>query len=281
VTDVDVLIPTRGRPAALAATLAGLAGQSAAERAPGFSVVVSDQSDDAPAWADPAVAAMVRILRHRGVAVRTCRHLPRRGLAEQRAFLLSQADAPRVLFLDDDIWLEPNALDRLLAAIRRLRCGFVGMAVQGLSYVDDRRPHEQGTYEEWPDGEVRPERVRRGSRAWERWRLHNAANLVHLAAGLDLTPGEWRAYKVAWVGGCVLYERAALEACGGFDFWSALPPEHAGEDVVVQLRVMERFGGAGVVPSGAVHLELPTTVPDRRVNAYDAVLDQPPPGLSA
>jgi len=224
---------------------------------------------------------MVRILRHRGVPVRTCRHVPRQGMAEQRAFLLSQADAPYVLFLDDDIWLEPGALDRLLAAIRTLRCGFVGMAVQGLSYVDDRRPHEQDTYEEWPGGRVRPERVQRGSRAWERWQLHNAANLVHIAAGLELAPGEWRAYKVAWVGGCVLYDRKALEECGGFGFWSALPPEHAGEDVVVQLRVMERFGGAGIVPSGAIHLELPTTVPDRRVNAYDAVLDQPPRGLSA
>ena len=51
-----------------------------------------------------------------------------------------------------------------------------------------------------------------------------------------------RLYKVAWVGACVLYDRAALLACGGFDFWPELPPEHVGEDVVAQLRVMERFG---------------------------------------
>jgi hypothetical protein len=34
---------------------------------------------------------------------------------------------------------------------------------------------------------------------------------------------------------------------------------------------MERAGGAGVLPSGAVHLEAPTTVTDRRVEASDVV----------
>lgn len=59
---------------------------------------------------------------------------------------------------------------------------------------------------------------------------------------------------------------------GGFDFWSDVPAEHAGEDVVAQLRVMELAGGAGILPSGAVHLELPTTVPNREVECYDVVL---------
>jgi hypothetical protein len=35
---------------------------------------------------------------------------------------------------------------------------------------------------------------------------------------------------------------------------------------------MERYGAAGILPSGAVHLESPTTVTDRRVEAYDVVL---------
>jgi hypothetical protein len=35
---------------------------------------------------------------------------------------------------------------------------------------------------------------------------------------------------------------------------------------------MEKFGGAGILPSGAVHLESPTTVTDRRVEAYKVVL---------
>jgi hypothetical protein len=73
------------------------------------------------------------------------------------------------------------------------------------------------------------------------------------------------------VGGCVLYDRAALEAVGGFGFWRELPPESAGEDVLVQLRVMARFGGCAIFPSGAYHQELPTTVPDRRVDAPHAL----------
>jgi hypothetical protein len=31
--------------------------------------------------------------------------------------------------------------------------------------------------------------------------------------------------------------------------------------------VMQRFGGCGIIPSGAYHLELPTTVRVRDVNA--------------
>ncbi|WKK71003.1 hypothetical protein Q0F99_15155 [Rathayibacter oskolensis] len=99
--------------------------------------------------------------------------------------------------------------------------------------------------------------------------LHNAANLTHIAAGLDIAPGGWVPYRIAWLGACVLYRRDALVAAGGFDFWEQLPPEHSGEDVAAQWRVMERFGGAGLVPSGAVHLETPTTVIDRSVDAFD------------
>jgi hypothetical protein len=74
-------------------------------------------------------------------------------------------------------------------------------------------------------------------------------------------------YRVAWVGGCVLFDTEKLRAAGGFDFWCDLPVEHCGEDVLVQLRVMQRFGGCGMIPSGAYHLELPTTVGVRDINA--------------
>jgi len=120
---------------------------------------------------------------------------------------------------------------------------------------------------------VTPERVRKDTPGWERWRLHNAANLVHLDARLGPHPRGWRAYKVAWAAGCVLFDRAALVESGGFAFWCDLPPQSAGEDVVAQLRVMDTRGGAGLLPSGAWHLELPTTVPDRRVDAYAVVLE--------
>ncbi len=118
-----------------------------------------------------------------------------------------------------------------------------------------------------------PEVVRRGTAGFDRLSLHNAANPAHVAAELDVETGGWVPYRVAWVGACVVYDRAALEQVGGFRFWDALPPQHSGEDVVAQWRVMERFGGAGILPSGAVHLESPTTVTDRRVDAPDVLFD--------
>ena len=266
--DVDVLIPTVGRVAELAVTLAGLAAQDA----PRFAVIIGDQSADDPVASHPSIRSMLHVLEAEGREVAVTRRAERRGLAEQRQFLLDQATAPYVLFLDDDVWLEPGALERMHSAIVELGCGFVGEAVQGLSYLGDDRPWERETFELW-DGPVLPERVRPGTAAFERWRLHNAANLVHIAAALGLAPNEWRAYHVAWIGGCTMYDRAALIDAGGFDFWSRLPSTHAGEDVAAQWRVMERYGGAGIVPSGAVHLEPTTTVPDRRVNATEVVFD--------
>ncbi|GGS30934.1 glycosyltransferase family 2 protein [Actinokineospora fastidiosa] len=262
---LDVLVPTCDRPVELATTLAGLAAQDAE-----FGVVVSDQSTGDPGWDTPSARAMAAVLRERGCPVRFLRHVPRRGVAEHRAFLLDQSRARYVLFLDDDVWLAPGTVTRLRTAIETLGCGLVGAAVQGLSYLDDVRPDELAPYEEWT-GAPEPERIEPGSPGWRRWTLHNAANPAHLARGLGLRPGEWRAYKIAWVGGCVLFDRAELLASGGFGFWRDLPPRHCGEDVVAQWRVMARAGGAGILPSGAVHLESPTTIPDRENEARDCV----------
>lgn len=264
----DVLIPSFGREAELAVTLAGLAAQQGTD----FGVVIADQNDGHPGWEHPAVLAMVRVLRAQGRQVRLERNLPRRGMAQQRSFLLGCSSAPRALFLDNDVWLEPGTLHRMGQALDWAGCGFIGAAVQGLSFLEDVRPVEQESFQVW-DGPPQPERIRRNSPEFERWNLHNAANLVHIARRLGLPPGDWRLYKVAWVGGCVLFDRAKLDACGGFDFWPELPAGHAGEDVVAQLRVMEEFGGAGIIPSGAVHLESETTVTDRTTEAADVVLD--------
>src|SRR5205823_11512291 len=114
---------------------------------------------------------------------------------------------------------------------------------------------------------VQPEEITPESPQWDRHRLHNAANLYHVQQRLGLTPDRQRTYKVAWVGGCVLYDTAKLRAAGGFNFWPDLPPQACGEDVLAQLRVMARYGGCGLIPSGVYHQELPTTVPDRSVNA--------------
>ncbi|WP_433389339.1 glycosyltransferase family 2 protein [Micromonospora sp. KLBMP9576] len=265
---LDVLIPTRNRPAELAVTLAGLAAQ---EGVPGFGVVVSDQSDGDAAYRHPAAATLVRALRHRGHPVLLTRRLPRRGLAEHRAYLLAASAARYVLCLDDDVWLEPGTLHRLVTAIGELGCGFVGNAVHGLSYAEDVRPETHRHYEEWT-GPPAPERIRPGTPEWERATIHSAANLLHVTRRLDLPAGAWRAYRVSWVGGCVLYDRAKLLDSGGFDFWRRVHEKHQGEDVAAQLAVLARFGGAGVLPSGAYHLESPTTVTDREVEAWEVVL---------
>lgn len=256
---LDVLIPTRDRPAALAATLTSLTGQDL----PRFRVVISDQGDQ-PAAGGPLLAAQ-RLLGARGREVVLLRHLPRRGMAEQRQFLLDQATAPYALFLDDDVILEPFVLSQLLSVIRREGCGFVGSALHGLSHLADERPHEQAL--EFWDGPVEPEVVEPGTPAWDRHRLHNAANLFHVQTRLGLTPDATRTYRVAWVGGCVLFDTGKLRSVDGYGFWPDLPSEHSGEDVLAQLRVMARYGGCGVIPSGAYHQELPTTVGDRRVDA--------------
>ncbi len=269
---IDVLIPSAGRAAELAVTLSGLAGQDD----PPFRVIVSDQSHGFRASVEPSVQGMVRVLRAQGREVEVVAHLPRRGIAEHRASLLARATADAVLFLDDDVWLEPGMLRRMHDALETLDIGFVGAAVQGLSYLDDRRVHEAAAFTPWGDA-VEPERIRRGTPGFDRWPLHNAANLAHIAADLDLEVDTWLAYRIAWVGGCVLYRRDALVGTGGFDFWERLPERHSGEDVAAQWRVMERFGGAGIVPSGAVHLEAPTTLPVREVDAFDVLFAEEPP----
>jgi GT2 family glycosyltransferase len=266
---VDVLIPTYARRCALAMTLTALAAQTL----PALRIVISDQTGDAWPVRHPEVLAAVRILRARGFEVELHEHLPRRGMAEQRQFLLDCCTAPCALYLDDDVVIEPDLVERLWRALRAADCGFVGSAVIGLSYAGDVRPHQQAI--EWWDGPVEAETVRPGTPAWERHHLHSAANLWHVQRALGLEAGTQRLYKVAWVGGCVLYDVARLRAVGGFGFWDALPSEHCGEEVLAQTRVMARFGGAGLIPSGAYHLELPTTLPHREVVA-PRVLDLEP-----
>jgi GT2 family glycosyltransferase len=265
---VDVLVPTCDRPAALAVTLTALAAQTCQL----LRIVVSDQSARASVFESGEVLAVLRYLRARGRVVETLRHLPRRGMAEQRAFLLAQARAPYCLFLDDDVILEPDLVERLHRSIVELGCGFVGSALHGLSYRGQQRPAQEAI--EFWDGPVEPEVVRPGGRQWARHHLHSAANLFHVQARLGLSREATRHYRVAWVGGCVLFDTAKLVAAGGFEFWRDLPQEHCGEDVLAQLRVMERYGGCAIIPSGAYHMELPTTVARREVDAPTVLLGQ-------
>ena len=260
---VDVLIPTYRRPMPLAITLACLVGQS--DRS--FRVIVSDQSEAPDTRGVAEIETVCRVLDAVGHPVEWHRHVPRRGIAEQRQFLLDRSSAPYVLFLDDDVILEGDLVARLVAAIRRERCGFVGSALLGPHYLGDRRLDQEAPFTAWT-GRVEPERIQPGGPGWERASLHLAANLHHLAQRLEIGPADEVVYRVAWVGGCCLYDRASLVAAGGFTFWRDLPETHVGEDVLAQLRVMERDGGCAIVPSGAWHQDrIATTHPDRANDA--------------
>ena len=163
------------------------------------------------------------------------------------------------------MWIEPDLLERMRGVMLEQRCGFVGSALHGLSYIHDRRPGQQ-QIEFWT-GKVRPEDIAPGTAQWERHHLHSAANLFHVQQALGLASGPARCYRVAWIGGCVLFDADKLRDSGGFDFWHHLPLDHCGEDVQAQLAVMRRHGGCGIIPSGAYHMELPTTITLRSVDA--------------
>ncbi len=263
IRSLNILIPTFARPAALAVTLTSLCGQTYRD----FDVIVSDQTEEFDPFEAGEVKASVRLLRLHGHQVFLHKHLPRKGIAEQRQFLLEASSSYFVLYLDDDLILEPDLVERLMRTMREERCAFVGSAPIGLSYLDDERP-DQEAIELW-ESPVRPERVTPDSAAWQRHRLHSAANILHVQRRLGLTAKDQRTYHVVWIGACVLYDVHKLDAAGAFRFWQELPETLSGEDVLVQTRLLERFGGCGIIPSGVYHQELPTTIPDRSINAVD------------
>ena len=258
---IDVLIPTYRRKTGLAVVLTSLLGQTFRD----FNVIISDQTEEESYLDSIEIATLVRALRWHGHRVALHRHLPRRGLAEQRQFLLEQSHASYVHYLDDDVLLDPPVMERMLRVLQAEGCGFVGCPATGLAYLDDIRPQQQHI-ELWT-GPVEAEPFDEQSIPWERHLVNNAANPLHLEQQLAPDRRIVR-YKIAWVGGAnLLFDRAKLMDVGGFSWWHRLPPEHAGEEVVVQFLLLHKYGGCGILPSGTYHLGLPTTIEDRRHNA--------------
>jgi glycosyltransferase involved in cell wall biosynthesis len=251
VSTIDILLPTYNRLTSFIMTLSGVAAQNWRD----VRVIIADQSDR-PVYDEVVVQNLCRVIEERGGSIDYHHRPPVHGIAEQRDFLLKQAQAETILYLDDDVLMEPWVLERLAEVLAEQRCGFVGAFPAGLSHRDDRRPHQQ--HIEYWEGPVRPEVVEPGSPEWERAPLHLAANLHHV--GLSLPKGESRIYKVAWVSSCILYDRAKVLAVGGFSFWSRLPRYHSGEEVLVQNLLMRRWGGCAIVPSGTYYSQVPTTV---------------------
>jgi len=259
--DINILIPTYKRVKALAVTLTSLYYQWET----GFDVIISDQSGDNRLEEDQTFQTIRRLLEIKGTRVTVLQNLPFKGMAQQRQFLLDQSHSRYSLFLDDDLILDPFVVRNMKNTLDNHAIGFVGCAVVGLSYKNDVRPHQQDI--EFWQGQIQPEIIVPKSNEWERYRVHNAANIYHIEQKFNATPDHPVPYKVAWVGGCVMYDTDKLKEVGGFSFWKDLPEKHCGEDVLAQLRVMKKFGGCGIIPSGVYHQELETTVPDRKVNA--------------
>jgi glycosyltransferase involved in cell wall biosynthesis len=259
---VDVLIPTLGRKTALAMVLTSLLGQ----RFQDFNVIISDQTDpEYDYMSSIEIQTVIQALQLYGHKVTVHHHLPRRGMAEQRNFLFEQSRAPYAHFLDDDVLLDPVTMQRMVDVMQSEHCGFVGCAAAGLQFLSDVRPHQQ-QIEPW-QGPVCVEHFDAGGIPWQRHLVNNAANPLHLAQRL-LSDGETLRYKVAWVGGAnVLFDREKLASVGAFSWWRRLPPEHAGEEVVVQFLLLNTHGGCGILLCGTYHIGLPTTIEDRRYNA--------------
>lgn len=257
---ISILIPTYNRPDALAVLLTSLINQSYQA----FDIIISDQSDYNIHMHGSLIAA-IRVLTIHGHRIQIFRHLPKKGIAEQRQYLVDKAAHPYLLFLDDDLILEQYVLENLYTTIIEKRCGFVGQAPIGLSYANDYRP-DQEAISFWK-GKIQPEKITPNSKAWERSKLHAAANMYHVQQKLGLGNRDRKPYKIAWVGGCILYDAKKLKDCGGFSFWPQLPEHHCGEEVLLQLRMMKRYGGCAILPSGVYHQELPTTIKERDVNA--------------
>jgi GT2 family glycosyltransferase len=261
---VNVLIPAFGRKTSLAIVLTSLLGQTFRD----FDVTIADQTDEDRRFTDSLEIRMLAdALRWHGHEVTILRNLPRRGMAQQRQFLLEQASAPYVHYLDDDVALEPRVMERMLDALRSEGCGFVGCPAVGLQYLEDVRPHQQ-EIAVW-EGPVHPEPFTPETIPWDRAAINNAANALHLERRLAPN-GETIRYHVAWVGGAnLLFDRDKLLAVGGFSWWPRLPEVHAGEEVVVQFLMLRYFGGCGVLPAGTYHMCLPTTIEDRTRNATE------------
>src|SRR5207245_9024322 len=110
-----MLLSTHGRKAGLAGGLTSLFGP----RFRDFNIIVSDQTKEGePHLESIEIQTLAQALRWQGHEVTLHRHLPGRGLAEQRQFLLEQSSAPYVHYLDDDVLLDPSALARMLSVIQ-------------------------------------------------------------------------------------------------------------------------------------------------------------------
>jgi GT2 family glycosyltransferase len=176
----SIVIPTRGRPDYLEVALASIAPQAAAH---GAEVVVIDDAGE-------SAAARAQAERH---GARYEPHAGQRGLNVARNTGVARSSGELVVFVDDDVRVEPGWLEALLSAAR-----------------------------EQPDvqiftGPIRPRLEGRAPRSCGR----EGAPIT----ALDLGDQDTERVRYAW-GANMTVRRAALERVGPFD----VSLEHAGDE---------------------------------------------------
>lgn len=250
---VDVLIPPARSTAGLGTTLASLAAQ----RYPAFRVVVDISLGLETAG---ALDALFRLLEARGHPVHVEARLSDGG-GPVRDLERPGGSAPYLLVVEEGVFLEPDLIGRLVAAIRATPSGFVGSSAVSLGERSERSAGGPAGISFW-DGPVRPEVLSAAVQA-ERRRLHLGANLHDLRERLPRTRD--RLYRIADIDGCVLYDTEKLRSIGGLPAAELGSPADdrvgdVGSDVpdpgrvVAQRRLLARHGGAGLFPSGAFRL---------------------------
>ncbi len=219
---ISAIVPTIGRPAALRELLRSLASQGCAD----LEVIVAD------AGADEGVAGVIREPEWAaaGLAV-VHERVEKPNAVRQRNAAIGRSRAEYLLFLDDDVVLEPDCVERLRARLERHRDVVAVMA------TFSNHP--------WP----------RPTRLWA-WYLTRVLGLGEgewqgrvlgplLRFGYDPLPEE--ASPVQWIGaGNSMVRREAFLAAGGFsDFF--LHRCTTNEDVDLGLK-LSRLGPMLLVP---------------------------------
>ena len=210
------MVPTLNGAARLPILLAALDAQTIAKNLE--VIVVDDGSQDDSSKVAAAHGAKV------------VSHETNRGVSAARNTGIAASHAPWVAFIDDDCEPEPSWAEQLLAASRRAVVG-VGGAVT----VAGRRGYMLGYLERNnPAVPLEAELASSTSLPYRFWR--------YLMRNLQRAPAQ-AGPVYSLVGANMAFDRAALEATGGFDERFTF----GAEDTDLCLRLLDRFGNSRAV----------------------------------
>lgn len=245
--NLDVLIANPLWSPGLPLTLGSLIGQTVRPR----KVIIVDAGSRS-CREDREVCAALRVLNELGSETESVLNPSVFGIGQRQA-LLERTDAPYALFLDHNVVLEPDLIDRLAAALTLQGCGFIGsypnQAVDIGTFGEEGDDLQDAEFEPWL-GTVAPEVVTPGNPAWRRRRIHTNGVQQLICRMMRITRERPLLYRIASCEGCYLADVSKLRAVGGY-VPRTEPPVPWPEDLIAQLRLMARFGGAAIAPSGA------------------------------